>query len=407
MARCDRLRLVGTPGTNKVMNAELVRLAQRAIKQRPTARKEGTGTLVYPFDRALAWLAVHYHRTATRALWSLYESQADRLEPLYEEIARDVADDPRRWYGDDPRISVRARNVSEFAAGERQIVGTVKNALIDGARARGVELTVDARDPALHIDVRMHDQTVIVSLDLAGASLSQRGYRTARGEAPLREHLAAVLLMLARYDARHSLLVDPMCGAGTICIEAALMAGARPLWAGGRAPACAQSGDLSDLADTVPTTESLFADTRPVIVGNDIEASAIGAARANAVAAGLGGGEVTWLRGDFRGLSRSHIERVAASAGASGRAGGSGSGRETKSPAGLILCNPPYGHRLDDGRLEALYRDLGDWCDQFRGWHAGFLVAHRAFEGAFGHRPRVRKPLSNPPLRGYFYLYEL
>ena len=83
----DELRIVGSTQTNVVMSAELIRVAQRAVRKRPTnPRKEGLGQLVYPFDRDLAWAAVTYMRTPTRVVWDVYRSHADRLEPLYEEL---------------------------------------------------------------------------------------------------------------------------------------------------------------------------------------------------------------------------------------------------------------------------------------------------------------------------------
>lgn len=398
MAICDNLRLIGTPGSNNVMGAELIRLAQRALGPRPpTPHKAGSGVLVYPFDPALAAVAASYHRTATRVLWDLYASDARRLEPLYDEVVDDVRRDRRAWAWDGASISVRARNVKPFAAGERQIVGTIKNALIDGARARGVALHVDPDAPDIHVTVRMHDDTMLVSLDLAGASLSHRGYRVHHGAAPLREHLAAVLLMLARHDPRSEILLDPMCGAGTICIEAALMATAAPLWPSAHEPAYLRLPVFAGHGEGIRERGPLFPDTRPAIIGNDIDGRSLTAARANADVAGV---EVTWLRGDFRALTREQVER---------RAGDRA--RETSADArGLILCNPPYGHRLEDDRddrLLDLYRDLGDWCDQFRGWRAAFLVANRDFERAFGRRARVRKPLDNGALPAYFHLYEL
>ncbi|WP_428264884.1 hypothetical protein [Haliangium sp.] len=407
MATRDGLRLVGTPGTNKVMHAELLRLAWRGLSLRPPEpRKAGTGTLIYPFDPALAWLAVRYHRTATRALWDLYESRAARLEPLYEDLLEDVAADHRGWAWDGARISVQVRNVGAFPAGERQIVGTVKNALIDGARARGVRLDVDPRAPDIHVAVRMHDDALSVSLDLAGASLSQRGYRARHGHAPLREHLAAVLLMLARHDPRRTLLLDPMCGAGTICIEAALLARAAPL-APERVPACARLPAFAALRDQATGDPDLFPATESLVIGNDIDARALSAARANARAAGV---TCAWLRGDFRTVTPAAIEpeltrwRERVESGADPARSGRG-GRAD--PPGLILSNPPYGHRLDDREVLPLYRDLGHWCDQFPGWRAAFLVGHPGFEAAFGRRPRVRKPLNNGSLRAFFLLYEL
>lgn len=387
MALCDTLRLVGAPGTNKVMLGELVRLAQRALSVRPpTPKKAGTGALVYPFDPALAHLAMCYHRTATRVLWDLFTSKAQRLEPLYEELCADVHQDRRGWCWDGAGVSVRARNVGAFAAGERQIVGTVKNALIDGAAARGIHLHLAPDRPDIHLTVRMHDDDVLVSVDLAGTSLSQRGYRAAHGSAPLREHLAAVLLMLARHDGRSEILLDPMCGAGTICIEGVLMGRAQPLWGPARQPAALR---LPAFRDRQSAREPLFGDTRPVAIGNEIEPRSLEAARANARAAGV---DVIWQRGDFRALDRERVAALCAG---------------TRADSGLILCNPPYGHRLDDAHVLDLYRDLGEWCGQFSGWRAGFLVANHGWEQAFGRRARVRKPLENGPLRAYFYLYDL
>jgi 23S rRNA G2445 N2-methylase RlmL len=409
MAIRDHLRLIGTPGSNNVMAAELIRLAQRALGPRPPQpHKAGSGVLVYPFDPDLAAVAASYHRTATRVLWDLFASDARRLEPLYDEITDDMRRDQRAWVRDGASISVRARNVQPFAAGERQIVGTIKNALIDGARARGLSLHVDPDAPDIHVTVRMHDDTVIVSLDLAGASLSHRGYRVQQGAAPLREHLAAVLLMLARHDPRTEILLDPMCGAGTICIEAALMATAAPLFGPGHAPAYLRLPAFARQSDQRQPPGPLFPDTRATVIGNDVDGRALSAAQANAHAAGV---DITWLRGDFRKLTREHVERRAAGRPRPEPAGDPAQRRPHPGQRGLILCNPPYGHRLgdhrDDDRVLDLYRDLGDWCDQFRGWRAAFLVANRDFEREFGRRARIRKPIDNGALPAYFYLYEL
>jgi len=233
----DELRIIGSTQTNKVMHAELVRVAQRAVKQRPPEpRKEGLGQLVYPFDRDLAYAAVTYMRTPTRVLWDLYRSTASRLEPLYDELAADVASDARAPWRDGDGISVEARHVEAFAAGERQIVGTVKNAIIDAAARKRIRLHVDPERAATRVVARLDESNaLVISLDLGLGSLSQRGWRREHGEAPLREHLAAVLLMLARFDPRRDALLDPMCGAGTIPIEAVHAARATPrtnIWHG-------------------------------------------------------------------------------------------------------------------------------------------------------------------------------
>ena len=385
MALADSLLLVGTPETNKVMAGELSRLATRKLGLRlPAPAKRGTGTLVYDFAAEVAHLAVNYHRTSTRVLWGLYESRASRLEPLYDELRGDIAADARAWYWAGAKLSVRARNVADFAAGERQIVGTVKNAIIDGAADRGIELSVDADAADLLVTVRMHDDQLMVALDLAGRSLSQRGYRQQQGMAPLREHLAAVLVMLSRYDARSEVLLDPMCGSGTIAIEAALMATAAQLWSEARPPAMAAMPAFADLAGDLPP---LFADAVPRVVGNDIDARLIAAARGNAGRAGVVD-TVRLQAGDFRALDRQRVVELAGS-----------------DASGVIVCNPPYGERVGSD-LPDLYRALQQWCGQFRGWRAAFIVGNRELERAFG-RPRIKKPLANGPIRGYFYLYDL
>ena len=385
----DELRIIGSTQTNVVMTAELIRIAQRAIKKRPPEpRKEGLGQLVYPFDRELAWAAVLYMRTPTRVLWDVYRSRATRLEPLYEELVADVRDDRRALWRDGEGISVEARRVDDFAAGERQIVGTVKNALVDTLARRGIRLHVDPERPATRWVARQDERgELVVSIDLGGGSLSQRGWRRETGDAPLREHLAAVLLMLCRFDPRKDVLVDPMCGSGTIPIEAVHMARATPR----------KARTLATLGLQVADPAPLYPDAAPLVIGCDIDLDALAAARDNARAAKCGE-LITWQRADVANLAPSVVDDIARER-----------GREPPT-SGLLLANPPYGERLDDHDLEPIYRALAETCRRFANWRAGFLVGNPLFEDVFGRafgRPKIKKPLANANLRAYFYLYEL
>ncbi|HSN26033.1 MAG TPA: hypothetical protein VLT45_07100 [Kofleriaceae bacterium] len=384
--KVDELRIVGSTQTNVVMAAELIRIAQRAVKQRPPEpRKEGLGQLVYPFDPDLAWAAVTYMRTPTRVLWDVYRSKATRLEPLYDELCADIRDDRRALWRDRDGISVEARRVEDFAAGERQIVGTVKNAIVDTLARRGVRLHVDPERPATRWVARVDDQgELVVSIDLGGGSLSQRGWRREIGEAPLREHLAAVLLMLCRFDPRKDTLVDPMCGSGTIAIEAVEMARATP-----------RSSHTLRALGLARDAQPLYPDADPLVVGCDIDLDVLAAARDNARSARAG--NITWMRMDIARLEPKAIEDIARE-----------KGRTIES--GLLLCNPPYGERLDERDLYDLYSVMAQTCRKFAGWRAGFLVGNPLLERAFmdaGMRPRIKKPLANANLRAYFYLYEL
>jgi 23S rRNA G2445 N2-methylase RlmL len=392
----DELRIIGSTQTNVVMAAELIRIAQRTVKQRPPEpRKEGLGQLVYPFDRDLAWAAVTYMRTCTRVLWDVYRSRADRLEPLYEELVADIRDDARALWRDGDGISVEARRVDDFAAGERQIVGTVKNALVDTIARRGIRLHVDPQRPATRWVARQDDKgELVISIDLGGGSLSQRGWRREAGEAPLREHLAAVLLMLCRFDPRKDALVDPMCGAGTIPIEAVHLARATP-----RPTPALRALGIQFVPEGAQALEPqpLYADAAPLVVGCDIDLGVLAAARDNARAARCTEA-ITWQRADIETLTPGMIDDIARER-----------GREPPA-TGVLLSNPPYGERLEEDELEVLYGVMAATCARFKGWRAAFLVGNPLLEEVFMRtlgRPRIKKPLANANLRAYFYLYEL
>jgi 23S rRNA G2445 N2-methylase RlmL len=381
--------LVGAGGTNKVMAGELSRLARRALPDLRLAEpvKAGPGALLYPFEPRLARLAVFYHRTSVRVLWDVLETSAPLLEPLFAEVSACVAREARRYLWDGARISVYAHAVEHFPAGERQVVGTIKNGVIEGAARAGLSIALDPDQPDISISVRGDADAKLlrVSLDLAGRPMNQRGYRTQAGAAPLREDLAAVLLMLARYDSRSDLLIDPMAGSGTIAIEAAAMARALPLWAAGRAPLLANMPAFRELAPR--GDEALFADAAPKIFASDISPAQT-AATTQAARSARVGEHVRVATSDFRALAP----------------------RDLQPPRGkslLILSNPPYGERMGDADLLALYRELARFCSHFKGQRAAFLVANHEFEAAFGMRPRIKKPLSNGPLRGYFFLYDI
>jgi 23S rRNA G2445 N2-methylase RlmL len=215
--------------------------------------------------------------------------------------------------------------------------------------------------------------------------MNQRGYRSSSGPAPLREDLAAVLLMLARYDPRTDVLIDPMAGSGTIAIEAACMGLGMPVWVPPRRPAIASMPAFRELATL--GEKPLFPDAAPLVYASDIDRNACMAATSGSERAHVAA-NVHVSTTDFRDVSPREISR-------------------TRHNSGLIVSNPPYGERLAPSDLVALYAELGRFCRSFPGFRAAFLVANRSFETAFGLRPKIKKPLSNGPLRGYFYSYEI
>jgi 23S rRNA G2445 N2-methylase RlmL len=139
--------------------------------------------------------------------------------------------------------------------------------------------------------------------------------------------------------------------------------------------------------------QPLFADTRPFALANELDP-----ARAELCARHAARAEmdpyIESVAGDCFALEPAEVfERVRA--------------RGLDPAHGLILSNPPYGERMDEGDPRALYRELGRYLRGFPGWRAAFLVANPEFELAIGMTPRIKKPLSNGPLRGYFLMYDL
>jgi putative N6-adenine-specific DNA methylase len=190
-----------------------------------------------------------------------------------------------------------------------------------------------------------------VSIDSSGELLHQRGYRKSAGKAPLRETLAAGMLLASGWD-RESPLADPFCGSGTIPIEAALLA--RNLAPGrGRHFACQDwPGFPSELtARLLAEAESKAKPAAPPILGSDRDAGAIESAAANAEAAGVGRDIV---------FSRRAVSDL-----------------EPPGGIGWIVCNPPYGVRLrGGGDLRDLYARLGDVLRRrCPGWRVALLCA--------------------------------
>ena len=376
------------------MAAELSRLARRVGLggSYGEPRKVGPGALRMAFSPPLARLCVLYHRTCSRVLWDLYGSRAPRLEPLYEDLRALISAETRGYLRDDFSLSVGVRGAEHFPAGERQIVGTVKNALIDGARERGVRLRVDPQSPDQSFIVQIDaDGQVTVSLDLGGRPMNQRGYRVTGAVAPLRENLAAQLVMLARHDPRNEILIDPLAGTGTIAIEAACLAQGLPVWTADRVPTGLSVPELA--AAGTGTAVALFPDTQALIFANELDADRAALITTHSERAYVRA-QVRVRSGDFRDWSPAHIKQTC-----------SDHGKTTD--RGLIVTNPPYGERLADPALRSLYNDFASFCRSFPGFRVAVLVANPDFEQSFGMRPRIKKPVSNGPLRGHFLLYDM
>jgi 23S rRNA G2445 N2-methylase RlmL len=284
----------------------------------------------------------------------------------------------------DRSFAIRATVGDSAVRDSRWAALSVKDGLVDGQRDRyGRRSNVDREDPDLHLRVRLQGDEATLLLDTSGEPLDHRGYRVASTTAPVREQLAAACVLASGWDGRGP-VVDPMCGSGTLLVEAAWIAlgqapGAlRERWAFERLPG------FDAVAFERLRREPLPAPGRSVhLYGNDLDPAALRGARANLDRAGLSG-RATLTRGDFRQL---------------------------EAPAegpGLVLVNPPYGERLREDEGEDPWRTLGDLLKQrFKGWRAAVLAGGQSRGKGIGLRPRRRIPVWNGPIEARILLFDL
>ncbi|MCS4504434.1 Ribosomal RNA large subunit methyltransferase K/L [wastewater metagenome] len=268
----------------------------------------------------------------------------------------------------------------------------------DGIRARFHDLGLEAptANPggeALRCNVRLSGSHASVYIDIGGGALHRRGYRRAAREAPLKENLAAALLVRAGWPAvaeRGGAFADPFCGAGTLVVEAAMMAA-------DIAPGLHRepSGTRFWRGFPAETWRALLEEARerardglhrlPPLFAGDIDPEAIRVARENAVRAGLEG-RITFRTGDVQDWA--------------------GPGDVT---AGLLITNPPWGQRLETNRpVERLYMALGDWArTAVPGWRMAVFTGHSQLLAALGLRADRVYRFHNARLPARLGLYTL
>ena len=326
----------------------------------------------------VAYLACLWSRTASRVLMPLATFAAPTPEALYEGVS---AIDWSEHVAPTGSIAIDFGGASSGITHTHFGALKTKDAIVDQFRARtGERPSINLEQPDVRIDVRLDRDRATVSLDLSGESLHRRAYRARGVAAPLKENLAAAVLLRCGWPAiaREGELVDPMCGSGTLVIEAALMAldiapGSmrshfgfigwrghdRALW--------------QRVVEEARAKREAGSSRRITLRGYDNDANAVRAAIENVE------------RAKLRGVV--HIERRELAA----------LTRESEAPTGLVVTNPPYGERIgDQERLQALYQTLGERLrDQFEGWKAAVLTGNPPLAKAIGINARRTHTLFN------------
>ncbi len=274
----------------------------------------------------------------------------------------------------------------------------IKDAIVDKLRTdTGLRPNVMKDKPDIAVNVHVHQSIATICLDLSGMSLHRRGYRQETTEAPLKENLAAALLIQADWpniSLADAAFVDPMCGSGTLLIEAALIAGkiAPGLYRhyyGFLAWLKHDDGLWQALRQAALATRehALADDAWPLICGYDAEPKAISIARANITRAGLDD-KIRVTVKELGKLSKP-THRITA--------------------CGLIMTNPPYGHRLSDElTLTALYQSLGQKLrEHFIGWQAAVFTGNPELGKNMGIRARKKYAFHNGSIACDLLLFTL
>jgi 23S rRNA (guanine2445-N2)-methyltransferase / 23S rRNA (guanine2069-N7)-methyltransferase len=338
-------------GAASVLAEELALFGADDIRERSHDVKfQGTLEVGY---RTCLW-----SRTATRVLLSLGSIDARSSKSIYDAVKR------IDWR---EHLAPGATLACDCSGGNESIRHTIygsqllKDAVCDNLRdATGDRPNIKPERPDVLLHLHVEGPTALLSVDFSGESLHRRGYRSEGGRAPLKENVAAAVLLRAGWPAvyeRGGVLMDPMCGSGTFLTEGALIAAdAAPAldreyfgftgWRGHDAPLWARLREeaLARRAARIP---------RRCILGSDADPDAIRMSIANGEQAGV----AEWM----------HVEKRTL-------------GEIVRPPTddGLIVTNPPYGERIGaESGLPALYSELGAVLrDRFRGWQAAVLTGN-------------------------------
>jgi putative N6-adenine-specific DNA methylase len=333
-------------------------------------------------DRSALYRINYCVRLITRVLAPLMSFSCPDADAIYR-AGRSI--DWSQFLGLDQTFAVFASTAGSTVSHSQYAGLKLKDAVADHFRAGfGRRPNVDPRNPDLWINLHVEKDRGTISIDTSGGSLHRRGYRTRSIDAPMQESVAAAMVRLSGWDGRMP-LVDPMCGSGTLVIEA--------MMAYCRIPAgFLRSGFgfqlLPDYDHRVWKRVKLAADNGiqqlpdRLVYASDIDPVAVSATRINCKMI-PGARKINVLRIGF-----SEIERL-----------------ENR----IILSNPPYGIRMKEpGNLDAFYRRLGDFLKQrCKGSEAYIYFGNREMIKRIGLKPSWKRPLRNGGLDGRLVKYTL
>jgi putative N6-adenine-specific DNA methylase len=339
--------------------------------------KTETSKVLFSGDEMDIAIANIHIRTADRILIKMAEFEARTFEELFQGTKK------VNWSKIIPvngKMHVVGKSVKSTLHSVPDCQSIVKKSIITNmSEAYGID-TFKEDGPVYRIEVAILKDKVTLTIDTSGSGLHKRGYRENSGVAPLKETLAAAMVLLSRYQDTYE-LVDPFCGSGTILIEAAMIMN-------NIAPGINRTF-ASELWPNIP--DHIFNQVREgarkaiknkeiKIVGYDIDTWVLRTAKENAHKAGVGH-LIEFQKRDVKEFSN-------------------------KKKYGFIITNPPYGERLGEKEeVEKLYKFFGNLKNEYANWEFNILTAYENFENIFGIKSSKNRKLYNGKLKCFYYQY--
>lgn len=360
------------------MASELAQLGASDIKT-------GRRMVSFSGDKELMYRANFQLHTAIRILKPIKRFKAQSADDVYEGI-KDI--DWSEYIGLEKTFAVDSVVFSDEFRHSKFVAYKVKDAIVDQFRERTGKrpnISVSSPDIRLHIhitDVAPGESECTLCLDSSGESLHRRGYRQESVDAPLNEVLAAGMILMSGWQGDCD-FIDPMCGSGTLLIEAALIARNMAPGLFRKEFAFEKWPDFdADLFDKIYNDDSQEREFHHHIYGYDVDIKAVNTARLNIKAAGLTS-DITVTEQDFKDFTKP----------------------ENKS---IIITNPPYGERISTPDLLGTYKMIGERLKhQFTGNDAWILSYREECFDQIGLKPSIKIPLYNGSLECEFRKYQM
>lgn len=358
-------------GLEAVVSRELSQLGYDEIKVE-------NGKVTFSADEAAVCRTNLWLRTADRILIQVGQFKATSFEELFEQTKALPWPD---WLPENANFPVEGKSISSQLFSIPDCQAIVKKAVVEKIKQKYRRSWFDEQGPRYRIEVALLKDMATLTIDTSGPGLHKRGYRQLVGQAPLKETLAAAMVLLSRWHPDR-VLIDPLCGSGTIPIEAALIGqniapGLRRDFAAAEWPSIPQALWRQAREEAEGLAQR---DRNLQIMGTDIDEEALSLARYHARQAGVDM-QIHFQRQPFAELRSRH-------------------------KYGYVICNPPYGERLGEiHEAEDLYREMTRVFGAMDTWSFYVLTSHPGFERLFGRQADKKRKLYNGRIQCNFYQY--